>query len=164
MVTEVTSIDDALMEDLINLLIDVVAEGASIGFLPPLSRDKAKAYWESVCKPDVILWMAKCNHRVCGAIQMHLPLKANGAHRAEVAKLMVHPLQRRKGIGRTLMATLENRAKVEEKSLLVLDTRSGDPSNTLYKSHGYVEAGTIPDYAISANGRLEATVFYYKKI
>ncbi|SDX31956.1 Ribosomal protein S18 acetylase RimI [Marininema mesophilum] len=163
-ITEVTSIDEALMEELMELLIDVVDEGASVGFLPPLSREEARKHWESVLKPDAILWIARLNHKVCGAIQMHLTLKTNGVHRAEVAKLMVHSHQRRKGIGRALMTALESRAKVEEKSLLVLDTRSGDPSNILYKSLGYVEVGIIPDYAKSADGNLEETVLYYKKL
>ena len=44
----------------------------------------------------------------------------------------------------------------------MLDTREGDPSNTLYKSLDYQEAGKIPEYAISPNGNLDATVIYYK--
>ena len=44
----------------------------------------------------------------------------------------------------------------------MLDTREGDPSNKLYKSLDYQEVGTIPGYAISPNGKLDATVIYYK--
>ena len=34
--------------DLIELLQDAVDSGASVGFLPPLSRDAASDYWRSV--------------------------------------------------------------------------------------------------------------------
>lgn len=163
-ITEVTSIDAKMLDDLTDLLIDVVDEGASMGFLPPLSREEAKEYWESVLVPGVILWTAKLENKLCGAVQLHLSQKANGTHRAEVAKLMVHTHQRRKGIGRALMTILQSRDKLENINLLVLDTRLGDPSNSLYKSLGYVEVGKIPNYAKSANGKLEATVFYYKEI
>ena len=54
---------------------------------------------------------------------------------------MTHPNFRRNGIGRSLMRKAEERAKQENRSLLVLDTREGDPSNKLYKSLDYQEAG-----------------------
>ncbi|MEC2554350.1 GNAT family N-acetyltransferase, partial [Bacillus tropicus] len=40
----------------------------------------------------------------------------------------------------------------------------GDPSNRLYQSLDYQEAGKIPEYAISPNGSLDSTVIYYKVI
>jgi ribosomal protein S18 acetylase RimI-like enzyme len=163
-IKEVSTIDDSLLEELSDLLIQVVEQGASIGFLPPLSKEAAREYWKGVLDHGVILWVAKINEKVCGTIQLHLAPRANGSHRAEVVRLMVHLDQRRKGIARNLMSALEQKAKQERRTLLVLDTRSGDPSNSLYKSQGYIEAGSIPRYAKSANGELEATIFYYKEI
>jgi ribosomal protein S18 acetylase RimI-like enzyme len=156
--------DAALLQDLSDLLLAVVDEGASVGFLPQLSKDVAQRYWEGVLGEGVLLWIAKKNDRLCGTIQLHLSQKENGVHRAEIAKLMVHPDQRQKGIGRALMKTVESRAVLECRTLLVLDTHYGDPLNVLYRSEGYVEAGTIPRYAKSANGDLDATLIFYKKI
>ncbi|WP_241254602.1 GNAT family N-acetyltransferase [Brevibacillus sp. SYP-B805] len=152
------------IDQLAELLVEVVEDGASIGFLPPLKRSEAKQYWESVLKPDVILWIAKINNQIVGSVQLHLCTRQNGRHRGEIAKLMTHPAYRRSGIGRALMQKAEERAKQEGLSLLVLDTREGDPSNRLYASIGFVEAGRIPNYARSANGELHATVIYYKLI
>jgi ribosomal protein S18 acetylase RimI-like enzyme len=132
--------------------------------LPPLSKKEAFEYWQGVLKPDVILWIVRMNNKISGTIQLHLAMKQNATHRAEIAKLMVHSSNRRNGIARTLMTTAERRAKVEERSLLVLDTRAGDPSNFLYRSLSYIEAGSIPNYAESANGSLHATIFFYKQI
>lgn len=163
-IVELTSIDLAQMEQLTELLIQVVEDGASIGFLPPLSKNEAMQYWQEVLSPGVILWIAVKNERIVGTVQLHLALKQNASHRAEVAKLMVHPKERKQGIARMLMQTMEERAEREARSLLVLDTRGGDPSNLLYRSLGYIEAGRIPQFARSATGELHETVFYYKKI
>lgn len=144
------------------LLVEVVEDGASVGFLPPLKPEEAAAYWRGVLAPDVQLWVAMDGDRVAGTVQLQLASKANARHRAEIAKLMVHPRHRRKGIAALLMDSAEAAAEADGRSLLVLDTRAGDPSNLLYQSRGFTEAGSIPHYARSANGELHATVFYYK--
>ncbi|PFW54838.1 GNAT family N-acetyltransferase [Bacillus cereus] len=152
------------IEELTKLLKTVVDDGASIGFLPPMEREEATKYWQTVLAPEVILYVAKINNEVAGSVQLHLVTKPNGSHRAEICKLMTHPNFRRNGIGRLLMKKAEERAKQENRSLLVLDTREGDLSNRLYKSLGYKEVGKIPGFAISPNGDLDATVIYYKGI
>jgi ribosomal protein S18 acetylase RimI-like enzyme len=162
-IEEVHSINE-YMDQLSELLVQVVEDGASIGFLPPLSMDEARTYWEEGVQPDSILFVAKVGHRIAGTVQLHLSMKANGRHRAEVAKLMTHIGFRRMGIGRQLMERLEEKAKSDGRTLLVLDTREGDPSNQLYRTMGYLEAGKIPNYAKSANGGYHATIFYYKEL
>lgn len=162
-IERVYSIEEYI-EQLSELLILVVEDGASIGFLPPLQLSDATSYWEDVLDPDVVLYVAKIGDQIVGSIQLQLCTKQNGSHRAEIAKLMTHNQYRRKGIGRLLMKEAEELAKEEGRSLIVLDTREGDPSNLLYSSMGYIEAGKIPNYALSANGELHATVFYYKEL
>ena len=149
---------------LAEMLIAVVEDGASVGFLPPLSRDEAIAYWREVVKPDVRLLVAERDEMIVGTAQLFLAMKANGAHRAEVGRCSVHPQAQRQGIGRALMLAIEPVARREGRSLLYLDTREGDGSNRLYQSVGYVEAGKIPAFARSRNGELHTTVFYYKQL
>ncbi|UAL50513.1 MULTISPECIES: GNAT family N-acetyltransferase [Metabacillus] len=150
------------IEKLSDLLIKTVEGGASIGFLPPMSHSQATEYWENVLEPNVILLIAKVNHEIVGSVQLQLCGKQNGRHRAEIAKLITHPDYRRKGIARLLMQKAEERAKQEKRSLLVLDTREGDVSNQLYISLGFTECGRIPLFAESADGKLDATIVYYK--
>jgi len=152
------------LDELSELLIQVVEDGASIGFLPPLNFSDANKYWENVLNPEVILFVAKINNQIVGSIQIHLCTKQNGGHRADIAKLMAHPNYRRNGIGKLLMQKAEERAGQEDRSLLVLDTREGDPSNHLYTSIGYIHAGRIPNYVKSANGESQATNIYYKSL
>lgn len=155
---------DAHLEEFSELLKQVVDSGASIGFLRPLDLSVSKSFWENVLAPNVILFAAKINHRIVGTAQLHLCAKENGKHRAEVAKVMTHPSYQKKGIGRALMQMVEQRAKQEGRSLLILDTREGDPSNHLYTSLGFIRAGRIPGYVKSEKGELEATILYYKEL
>ncbi len=152
------------VNELAELLVHVVNGGASIGFLPPMEQVDAADYWRTVLGPDIILLIARLQGRIVGSVQLHLSQKQNGRHRAEIAKLMTHPSYRRNGVGRRLMERVEEVAKQEQRSLIVLDTREGDPSNILYQSLGYIECGRIPNYAVSADGTLAATVFYYKDL
>ncbi|MEK5253627.1 GNAT family N-acetyltransferase [Paenibacillus sp. FSL F4-0125] len=162
-IEQLFSIEESI-DELSELLIQVVEDGASIGFLPPLDASDSALYWHNVLAPEVILFVATMNEIIVGSVQLHLSTKANGTHRAEIAKLMTHPKYRRNGIARSLMQKAEERATQEDRSLIVLDTREGDPSNLLYTSMGYIQAGRIPNYAISANGELHATFYYYKII
>ncbi|UVI28028.1 GNAT family N-acetyltransferase [Paenibacillus spongiae] len=161
---EIHSLGPDIRQELAKLLIQAVEDGASLGFLSPLSDEDAMNYWEQVIAPGVLIWIAMKDQRIVGTIQLHLAMKPNSSHRAEVAKLMVHPGSRRNGIARLLMQSMEASARLEGRTLLILDTRSGDPSNLLYRSLGYIEAGRIPDYARSSSGELHETVLYYKQI
>ena len=152
------------MDDLAELLAACVADGASLGFLGPLALDAARTWWAAFPRDGVMLLLAEREDRIVGTVQLHSAESENGAHRGEVAKLMVHPEWRRQGIARALMTVLEDEARTAGKTLLVLDTREGDPSNDLYRALGYREAGRIPGWARDAAGTLSATVFWYKPL
>ena len=63
------------------------------------------------------------------------------------------------------MLALEEQALLLPRSLLTLDTRSGDHDEPLYLSLGYVVAGSIPAYALAPAGdRLDATTIMYKQL
>ena len=164
-IKEVTSLTE-IKPQLIELLVDCVDSGASVGFLPPLSEVDAEHYWAGVnadiqdkaCK----LLVAIDGNKLIGAVQLAVTKKPNGSHRGEVEKLMVHTSARGKGTGKLLMKALEDKALNIGQSLLVLDTRLGDAASDLYRKVGYVEVGRIPEFARGSNGQLEATVFFYK--
>ena len=90
-----------------NLLIDSVASGASIGFIAPLSLQSAHDYWQGVDRdlatPYRRLYLALNGDTVIGSVQLSLCAKANGAHRGEVEKLMVHSEYQGQGIAKQLM-------------------------------------------------------------
>jgi ribosomal protein S18 acetylase RimI-like enzyme len=152
---------------LVELLRDAVDGGGSIGFLPPLSEADAAAYWDAVAAAlgdgaRIVLAAHDGALGLVGSAQLELAVRANGLHRAEVTKVMVHRRARRRGIGRALMLALEEHARRLGRTTLVLDTRQGDPSEALYRGAGWTLAGAIPRYARSATGTLDATALYYK--
>ncbi|GLV60661.1 N-acetyltransferase [Dictyobacter sp. S3.2.2.5] len=158
-----------LLPDLIRLLQATVNGGASVGFLPPLAEEEARRYWQAtlqeVADHSQVLLIAKdADGQLLGSVQLALAMKPNGRHRAEVQKLFVFPSQRRRGIGHTLMQAVEEAARAHGRTLLVLDTREGDAAEQLYRRMGYIEAGRIPGYAISAFGTLDGTIYFYKNL
>jgi ribosomal protein S18 acetylase RimI-like enzyme len=149
---------------LVALLQDVVDHGASVGFMPPLAAAEAHAYWTGILGDldHRVLFIARSGEALLGSVQLALERRANGTHRAEVAKFIVLSSARRQGIGRALMNAAEAAAQAAHRSTLVLDTRLGDPSNELYLSLGWTRAGIIPQYARNPNGEIDPTVIYYK--
>ncbi len=150
--------------DLVKVLVACVNGGASLGFHAPLAAEIARVWWERFPWDGALLIVAERDGRIVGTVQLLDADSANGTHRGEVAKLLVHPALRRQGIARALMTALETEARAAGKTLLVLDTREGDPSNDLYAALGYHEAGRIPGWARDASGNLSATVFWYKTL
>lgn len=153
---------------LIALLHDCVDNGASIGFMAPLEDGEAQRYWQNVDTELVdgsrtILVAIEDGH-IVGTVQLSYCMKKNGNHRASVEKLIVHSAFRQRGIARQLMIEVERIAHANHRTLLVLDTRDGDPASLLYRTCGYQQAGQIPSYARNADGELAGTTLFYKLI
>ncbi len=150
------------------LLKACVEDGAGIGFVLPLSRHKAESFWASrlplLESREAFLMIAKEGDEIAGVVMLALAPQDNGRHRAEVAKLMVHPNRRRKGLARKLMTAVDGLALSLNRWLLVLDTVTGDRAETLYPTCGYVKVGIIPDYAKGSHGDLDATTVFYKDL
>lgn len=154
-------------DGLSSVLIDCVDAGASISFLPPLDRATADAFWDEVAAGlragQIVLFGVRDAHGVAGTAHLTLSWKPNSAHRAEVNKVLVHTRARRRGIAQALMLALEAEARARGLRLLILDTRADSEAEPLYRSLGYVEAGRIPDFALSPQG-MDTAVFFYKQL
>ncbi|WP_020558552.1 GNAT family N-acetyltransferase [Thiofilum flexile] len=166
-ICQLTTIDGNTLEGLNALLHDCVNNGASIGFIIPLSNDTTHHYWSQVSKAledSLYLWIAKTEGQIVGSVQLNVCTKDNGRHRAELQKLMVLSSARQQGIGKQLLEAAEHYAKNLGLRLLVLDTEQGSTAELIYPRLGWEKAGVIPDYAITPNGRLHPTVYYFKRL
>jgi acetyltransferase len=158
----------AILPDLVSLLLDSINNGASMGFIPPLASGTAEEYWletlPELAQGQRILLVSHEGHELAGAVQLSLSTKQNGLHRAEVQKLLVHTNFRNRGIASALLSALEDVARGEGRTLLVLDTVQGSAAEKLYSKQGYARAGVIPSFASNADGSLHSTVIFYKLI
>ena len=159
---------EALRARLCEILVDCVRHGASVGFLDPLEPAEADAYWQRIERAVedgrcVLLVAAPADGDVAGTVQLDVDTLPNQRHRATVSKLLVHTSARRRGLGEALMAEIERAAVARGRSLLTLDTATGDAAR-LYERTGWTAAGTIPGYALDPDGSLTGTTFYWKAL
>ena len=127
----------AEIDMLAELLRAVVNAGASVSFFTPFSIEEARRFWVDKVLPEIRagkrrVVVARLDGRIVGTVQLELEMPPNQQHRAAVAKLLVHPADRRRGIGRALMIALEEIARSEGRTLLTLDTVSGSSAELLY--------------------------------
>jgi GNAT superfamily N-acetyltransferase len=166
---EAASRSDALVMGLAEVLIDCVEGGASVSFMLPLPHEKAAAFWHGVVA-DVangnraLLLAEDANGRILGTAQLILSLPDNQPHRADVAKVLVHRTYRRRGIADRLMRELEEVARAEKRSVLVLDTVTGGDAERVYERTGWQRVGAVPMYALMPDGSYCGTTFYFKHI
>lgn len=157
-----------VLADLNAILADCVEGGASVGFMSPLSPADAEPFWRGVAaavgRGEVLLFVAEVEGRVVGTVQIGFALKPNQPHRADLMKLLVHRDARGRGLSKLLMQAAETGAARRGRSLLVLDTATGEPAEALYEKLGWQRSGVIPDYALFPDGRSCDTTFFYKRI
>ena len=162
------ALDDAQIDALAGLLIDCVDGGASVGFMHPLTRDRAVAFWRrvahGVAAGERALLVAEDEQGLCGTVQLVLDQIENQLHRADLAKMLVHRRVRRQGLGAALMREAEATARECGKTLLVLDAVTGGDAARLYEHLGWVHVGAIPGYALMPEGGLCSTTVYYRNL
>ena len=156
------------LDELAAVLADCVDGGASVSYLAPFSPAQARAELEGMAaevgRGRRLLLAAFDGGRVLGTVQVILALPPNQPHRGEIAKLLVHRSARRRGVARLLMEHAESEARAEGKTLLVLDTVTGDPAERLYERLGWTRVGVIPGYALYPDGRPCDTTVFWKAV
>ncbi|RVU16166.1 GNAT family N-acetyltransferase [Methylobacterium oryzihabitans] len=159
---------EARLGDLAEILVDAVAHGASVNFLAGFGPAEAEAFWRGqlpgLRDGERRLVAAFDGERLVGTVVLAFAPQPNATHRAEIGKMLVHSAQRRRGLGRRLLAAAEAQARAAGRTLLMLDTETGSAGDRLYRACGWVPVGTVPDHAYRPDGRLAATTVFYKSL
>jgi GNAT superfamily N-acetyltransferase len=167
-VEELTSVSNAQVQALTDILCDCVEGGASVGFMLPLTRERAAAFWRHVAAEVAaghrVLLIASDAEGICGTVQLILDLPDNQPHRADVAKMQVLRRVRRQGLGAVLMRAAEAAARERGRHLLVLDAVTGGDGARLYERLGWMRVGDIPKYALWPQGGYVGTTYYYRDL
>ncbi|MCM2401400.1 GNAT family N-acetyltransferase [Rhizobium sp. S153] len=158
----------AALPDLCEVLADCVEGGASVGFMSPFTPEDGELYWRGVAaavgRGEVLLFVAEVDGRISGTVQVGFALKPNQPHRADLMKLLVHRRARGLGLSKLLMQAAEAETAKQGRSLLVLDTATGELAEQIYEKLGWTRSGVIPDYALFPDGRYCDTTFFWKRV
>jgi GNAT superfamily N-acetyltransferase len=156
------------LDALAGVLADCVAGGASVGYMEPFTHAEARAVYEDYVSDAEqgrrIILGAFLNGDLVGTAQLVVAVPPNQPHRADVARVLVHRSARRRGFAQRLMEQLEQEARAEGKTLLVLDAVTGGDAARLYERLGWNEVGVIPDYALYPDGRFCDTTVFWKTV
>lgn len=159
---------EAAIPGLADLLVDVVAGGASVGFMDGLAAVEAADYWAGLAPAvragTTHAFVTIDTERVVASTLLIEARFPNGSHRAEIAKVLVMRSHRRRGVGVALMRAAEARALALGRWLLILDTVSGSAAASLYEGLGWQRAGDIPWFATMPDGGLISTTYYWKDL
>lgn len=156
------------IRELSEVLIDCVAGGASVSFMPPMTQAKAETFWRNVAasleRGERLVLVALDAGTIIGTVQVIWAQPENQPHRGDVAKMLVHRRARRRGVGAQLLRAAEQLALAAGRTLLVLDTVEGGEAERLYAREGWQRCGAIPDYALWPDGTLCATTLFFKSL
>ena len=156
------------LDSLAAVLVDAVDGGDSVSFMDGFTVADARAFYESLL-PELeggtrVLLAAYVDGELVGTVQLVHAWPPNSQHRADVAKLLVHRRARGHGVGRALMERLEQEARADGKTLLILDTVAERAADRLYDRLGWARFGTVPAYARDPDGSFCDAAFFYKHL
>ena len=139
----------------------------ALGLLGPLDPDMLTAdYRATVAALDDrrILVLAELDGAVVGTAQLARSVATNTKHRAEVQRVAVARAVRGRGIGRGLMAAVEDAARAAGLTLLWLTTHADADADRFYEAIGYTRLGVMPNYSRRPDGTLAPGVFFYREL
>ena len=152
-------------KSLVNLIKDSVANNYSVGFMQDSTEADFEKFWlDEIAKCDSQngIFIALADEEVLGSVIVTRELRANGRHRAELRKLLVHSKAQKMGIGTALEKLATSFAKEIGLKLLYLDSATSYLINGVYEKWGWTKSGEIPNFAKNPDGSLVSTWFFYK--
>jgi len=160
--------DADLIPQLAAMMVAAVAGGASIGFMAGFGQADAECWWQgrfgAARVAEILILVAETGPVVDGTVTLVPATMPNQLHRADVAKMLVAPHAQRQGVGAALLAAVEDLARAQGRTTLVLDTISGSAAARLYERADWERVGEIPAYALMPDGAMAPTTYYTKRL
>jgi ribosomal protein S18 acetylase RimI-like enzyme len=140
----------------------------ALGALDSLGRGVLERSYRDVVaaldERERVLLVAEEGGEILGMAQLAFSGATNADHRAEVQRVGVATEARDRGIGRQLMAAVEETALERGVTLLWLTTHEGTDACVFYEAIGYTRMGTMPNYSRRPDGKLWPGAFYFKEL
>lgn len=133
------------------------APGSDLALLERLHRD-------AVAETERVVLVAESAGELVGMAHIAPSRAANAPHRAEVQRVAVAGQVRGSGVGRRLMAAVEEEARARRLTLLWLTTHDGTAAVSFYEAVGYTRMGVMPSYSHRPDGTLAPAAFFYRDL
>ena len=128
------------------------------------STDLEAMHRAALEEPGRLVLVAEREGEVVGMAHLAPAGPANAPHRAEVQRVAVARQARGTGVGRELMAAVEEAALARGLTLLWLTTHEGSDACVFYEAVGYTKLGVMPAYSLRPDGTLSPGAFYFKRL
>jgi GNAT superfamily N-acetyltransferase len=121
-----------------------------------------QSHREALSEPRRVVLVAELDGEIVGMAHIAPSGVANAPHRAEVQRVAVAESARDSGVGRELLAAVEQAALDRGLTLLWLTTHDLSHACAFYEAVGYTKLGVMPGYSYRPDGTLSHAAFYYK--
>ncbi|MFM9890158.1 MAG: N-acetyltransferase family protein [Rickettsiales bacterium] len=146
---------------------DAIRDGIGFNWMAPPLRETLESYWGGVMMvPSRTLFVGKLDGVIAASVQLLRPSKTKetSAFAANVEAHFVAPWARGHGLAPQLLEAAEREAAKDGFSVVNLSVRETQArALEVYRSHGYVEWGTMPYYEF-VNASMVSGHFFYKKL
>jgi acetyltransferase len=159
---------EEICSNLAKLHLDAVRSGMALGALDTMGLGVLERSYRNVVAAlddsERLLVVAEEAGQIVGMAQLVFSGATNADHRAEVQRVAVAADTRGRGIGRELMAGVDEAAREFGVTLLWLTTHADTEACTFYEAIGYARMGTMPNYSRRPDGTLWPGAFYFKEL
>ena len=166
-VEKLNVISDIDLADLCNITEQAIKAGGGFGWLSVPPREKLNNYWKGlVVIKNKNLIVGRLNNAIAGTLQLSFPALNNEAQKniANITSHFVAPWARGYGLAKNMIDFAENLSIENNASCIQLDIReTQEAALQLFKSKGYIQWGTNPNYA-QVGGNTIKGMYFLKKI
>lgn len=128
------------------------------------ATDLEELHRAALADGDRVVLVAEREGEIVGMAHVVPSGAVNAPHRAEVQRVAVATGARGSGVGRQLLAAVEEAALDRGLTLLWLTTHDESEACAFYEAVGYTKLGVMPAYSERPDGTLSPGAFYFKRL
>jgi GNAT superfamily N-acetyltransferase len=139
--------------------------GMALGAAPGANLDALeRSHRAALVEPGRVVLVVERDGDVVGMAHVVPSAAANAPHRAEVQRVAVAERVRGQGLGRRLLAAVDDAAVERGLTLLWLTTHDESDACAFYEAVGYTRLGVMPSYSLRPDGTISPAAFYFKEL
>lgn len=166
-VERITEFRGSDLSDIAQATEDAIRDGIGFNWVTPPGREVVESYWKgALLVPERVVFGGRLEGIFVASIQLVKPprSKETSAFSARVEAHFVAPWARGHGLALELLKAAEHEARKLGFTTLKLDVRATqERALQLYRDHGYLEWGMLPNYEF-VTGSMVAGHFFYKPL